>query len=317
MVEGESYAVRREAITTERLLAVAFEARALGTPASMPATGVSRTQPTGSVVSGRIIEPDGAAVPFAMVGLMGTSDTLTASDSGRFTLRDVPDGAYTLWVRRIGFHEVRLPITVSHGESPAVTITLDRAVPELPTVITTAEVRQGYHNVGLDTRMRTGIGQFVTYDEIVRRQATQVTQLLTGIRGLVVGQVNDGTQHFGTNNTIVPTRGRSGCVEISIDGVSQQQLGDRDLDNLITPAQVGAIEVYTSSERPPGLGGPIIAPNGCEDAMVILIWTRQRLGINPGRARADSTRQSDVSRGLPIRTVSPIDSTPRRAPPRD
>jgi len=301
--------VNREAITNDRLLAVTFEGQSLGAGASAPPTAMlpasaPATPGPAPLLAGRIVQPDGTPVQGAMLSLMGTSDTLTTSDSGRFAIRDVPSGAYMLWVRHIGFRDARVPITISRQRPHEVTITLARAVPRLPTVTTTAQLRGGYHDVGLDQRMAAGVGQFVTYDQIVRRQATQVTQLLTGIRGILVGQqhmLGDGSQHVGGNNTVVPTRGgRTTCVQVSIDGVAQTQAGERDLDNLIQPSDVGAVEVYTGSERPPGFGGQgIMALPGCEDVVLIAIWTRTRLGIVPAGTAADSTTAADVIRGIP------------------
>jgi hypothetical protein len=274
-----------------------------------PGSSIAASSPPTLV--GRVVGPEGAPVGGATLALFGARDTLTTSDSGRFAIRDVPSGAYMLWVRHIGFREARLPITISRGQHDSLTVTLVRAVPRLPTVTTTATlVQAGYHDVGLDERMRVGIGQFVTYDQIIKRQATQLTQLFTGIRGIVVGQqheLGDGSQHVGGNNTVVATRGgRATCVQIAIDGVPQVQFGDRDLDNLIEPSEVGAVEVYTSSERPAGLVGepPMGLPGigrapGCEDVVLIAIWTRTRLGLPAGEAPADTVSSADVVRGLP------------------
>ena len=119
-----------------------------------------------------------------MVALIRTNDTTVTNDSGRFVLQAPRSGAYMLNVRRLGFEPQRLAVSISPERAGRVTSTLIRTVPVLPTVTTTAAERRAYRDVGFDDRMRAGIGYFLTYDQIVRKQATAFGDLLKDAPGV-------------------------------------------------------------------------------------------------------------------------------------
>lgn len=191
------------------------------------------------------------------------------------------------------------------------TIVESRAVPVLPTVTTTALERAAYHSVGLDERMKAGIGQFLTYDQIQERHATRLSQLIDRMRGLHVTIKDPKSFDY----SVEGTRGGGSCVGYVVDGVPQVQLpptvahpGD-GADNFMDPSEVGAIEVYSSSERPvefgPGLeertpmipGAPL--PNidvGAQQCTLVVIWTTARLGLTD----APATPPPAASRAAPL-----------------
>jgi hypothetical protein len=214
-----------------------------------------------------------------------------------------------LVARRLGFEATRRAVTVSRERSSPVTITMLRSVPVLPTVVTTAEKR-GYHEVGLDRRMKAGVGQYMTYDQIQRRDATNLSQLLKGMRGI---EIRQDAKNF--NSTVEGTRGVGSCVGFVVDGVPQGQLASQtamgtplspdDADNLIDPSAIGAVEVYSSSERPvefgpgleerppdvPGQPPPTIDFNA-QQCNLVVIWTKARLGIPQNTTRAEANERS-------------------------
>ena len=210
----------------------------------------------GLPLAGRVIESRGGApVAGATVGIYGGSDTTTTSDSGRFGLSHVSPGPHMLWIRRLGFETTRAPVTAAQGRAEALTFSMVRTVPLLPTVSTTA-VTRAYREVGLDGRMRAGIGQFLTYNQIERRHASTLSQLLDQMRGIVVW-----THPQNFEASVDGTRGVGSCVGFDVDGVPQTELYNPadlptdDADNLMDPAMVGAIEVYSSF----GAAGPVWA----------------------------------------------------------
>jgi hypothetical protein len=249
---------------------------------------------------GHVTQSDTAPIGQAVVVLSGTRDSVLTPADGSFAFHDATAGAHLLTIRRVGFRLERFAITLTSGEQRDVTILLDRAIPVLPTVRTTAEqVHVAYHAIGLDQRMQVGVGQFLTYDQIVARQAKDFSQLLSGMRGIRMWHEN---HSFGT--TVEGTRGAGSCVSYEVDGVPQLQLMDQTAslgvpqsiqpespDNLFDPSEIGAIEVYSSAARPAGFGGPIERPNGSsgdaapkidmngQQCVLVVIWTRARLGI--------------------------------------
>jgi Carboxypeptidase regulatory-like domain len=286
------------------------------TDGGMHPTADAPAMPDALVLTGRVIDPDGSPVPGAAIGLVGTGDTTIASDSGRFRIRGIVPGAYVLWARQVGFGAHSMPITVAARPSP-VTVTLLPTVATLPAV-TTTQPHPGYHEVGFDQRVQGGMGEFMTYEQIVQSHATRVTQLLQRLPGVMFGELpwaDDGTldangslvvngpQHVGGEVNGMWLQGS--CVAIAIDGVAQGVLEGQDIDNLLEPSDVGAIEVYGASERPgptgPGIGGAGQTPltlvghwNSVQPpCALVTIWTRQRLGLPPADARSAT---SDTAR---------------------
>jgi hypothetical protein len=275
----------------------------------------------GATLIGRVVQADTTPVAQAVVMLLGTNDSAVTNAEGRFVVRDAPPGVYMVSVRRLGFGPERFATTLPAGQTRDVTIALTRVVPILPTVTTTAQERAAYRSVGLDQRMRMGIGQYLTYDQIVRKQATTFSQLLQSMRGIRLWQ----NQHqFGTSAE--STRGAGSCVAYVVDGVPQNQMmdlqpslsgadlsiGPESADNLIEPSLVGAIEVYSSAGRPTGFGGTIERPLGgsgdhspsidlnAQQCVLVMVWTRARLGLTAGGTAATANGAvggEEVTRG--------------------
>lgn len=146
--------------------------------------------------------------------------------------------------------------------------------------------------------MQAGIGQFLTYDQIVQKQAPQFTELLRGMRAvrLVRRPREFGTSLLGTRTG----KGAPICVSLVIDGVPQvlqneysaagTLVGSESPDNFLDVSNVGAIEVYDTSERPAGFGNDFCA--------LVVVWTRTRLGLLSGGVPPDTIHSNDVIHGL-------------------
>ena len=319
--------VQRTAIEQASLLWYEFERSIPGdvepsgilrTPLATSASDTGRarrastdTAPAALTLVGTVTDASGAAVPSAVAALIGTDDTTVTDDSGRFVLHAPRSGAYMLSVRRLGFAPQRLAISFSPEHPGRASVTLSRTVPVLPTVTTTAAERRGYRDVGFDDRMRAGLGYFLTYDQIVRKQATGFGELLKGIPGLVLQYSPDPSRP----GWIVKSRS-SGCVSYMVDGQPiaavkpsiavakpNEPLGvgnpigtvliPDSPDKFIDADAAGAIEVYDSSERPTQFGRGSCA--------LVVVWTRTRLGLPVSAMSADNTPANDapVVRGAP------------------
>lgn len=313
-------AVHRSGVELDRLLGFTFEQRAPGQQSAGPSpsattamvvappasTASNAAETPATLVTGRVLEADGTPVVGATVGFIGFRDTVTTSDSGRFTLPGHTPGARMLVARRLGFTVAHVPVTVVRDRTRTVRITLARSVHVLPTVTTTA-VARAYHDVGLDRRMRAGVGQFVTYAQIQRRQATKFSQLLTGLHGISVWQ-----QPLEYESTVQGTRGVGSCVAFVVDGSPQAVLSKQDADNVIDPSEIAAIEVYSAAERPSGLGSgleerPPSDPSSpqpkvdfdAQQCTLVVVWTRSHLGL-PLNSDASESTEPGGTRGRPV-----------------
>jgi len=285
----------------------------------------------GAAFAGHVTDSIGTPVAQAVVLLAGTTDSAVTSDDGYFVVRNLTPGAYLVSVGRIGFRPKRFAMTLAAGQTRETTIVVTRFVPILETVTTTARERSAYRAVGFDQRMQIGIGQFLTYDQVVRRQPICFTDLLHQIRGIwVKGSCPPGA-------AVTGTRGVGSCVSYVVDGAPLGLVGGESPDNLIEPSLVGAIEVYSASERPAGFGGmeehPMPAPGtpvppvgfDRQQCVLVMVWTRAKLGlvglpgasdaVTPrGTSTSGATTTADVTRG---RTVFVPDAECRPVPALD
>ena len=269
--------------------------------AGMPSVRALHTADTARAarLAGRVVQPDGTPVSGAAVGLVGTPDTATTDGAGHFTIRAAQSGPYLVSVRRLGFQPARIAVSLSSRDEREVSVTLVRTVALLPTVTTTAAERAAYRAVGFAQRMQAGNGYFLTYDQIVRKQATQFSDLLQSVPGL---KVTRPARQFGA--AIKQSRGGPTCVSYVIDGNPQPMLiehsaggaalGPESPDHLFEVADMGAIEVYQASERPVRFGSDWCA--------LVVIWTRTRLGLTPVNGTVDDNAprsSSPVIHGTP------------------
>ena len=201
------------------------------------------------VVTGRVVRPGGAPVSGVVVavGYRGT-DTAVTSDNGRFAIHDVSPGPHMIVARHLGSRASRIPLTLTPGETKDVAITLAPAVPVLATVTTTAAVTAGYHQVGLDRRMHAGMGQFVTYDQIMRQRASTFTDLLELVHGLHL--TNYANAEGAT--TLSGGPGRGSCIGLLVDGMPQDVRTTDEVNEALPIDVVAAIEYYRASEAPAG-----------------------------------------------------------------
>lgn len=133
--------------------------------------GEAAAQASGSV-GGRVIEEGGAAVVGAQVVLGELERRADANDSGGFLIDDVPEGRYTVSVRRLGFAPYDAEIIVSAGARAGIEIVL------VPTAITLAELTVIGSREELDeTRrlMREIPGSVVLLEPVDIRQTRQAT----------------------------------------------------------------------------------------------------------------------------------------------
>lgn len=264
-----------------------------GPPPAQPTTTTPPDTKARSVM-GRVARPDGSPVQGATLGLTGIGDALTTGPDGRFAIPNVPAGRYVLWARRMGFRPARVAVTIAERDA-AVAVTLVPVITQLPSVTTTSP-REGYRRIGFDVRMRSGSGQFLTYDQIEAFHAETLTALLQRLRGIHVAGGQPGIREPDaaapppSRNADPGIRLPSNCTAIVIDGVAQGVVQSNELDMLIQPLDVGAIEAYPTSELPGSFGPetghtqqPVmivgdrdLVPPECG---LVLIWTRQRLGM--------------------------------------
>ena len=87
-------------------------------PLGVLATSAAVAQGQQGTITGRITAAgSGEPLQESRVVLVGTSLFATAAQDGRYTIRNVPAGSYTVRVLRVGYEEQKKPVTVAAGEA--------------------------------------------------------------------------------------------------------------------------------------------------------------------------------------------------------
>ena len=142
---------------------------------------------------------------------------------------------------------------------------------ERTTVLKTMEItaKRGSEIAGFDQRKKMGLGYYMDRNQIERSSPISTTDLFRQVPGLTVSWDGEGY-----SVQVNRTANAGMCpVQYYIDGSPFLSVGD-DIDQIVRPQDIAAIEVYKSSaETPMQFQGADGGPCG-----TIVIWTRRRLG---------------------------------------
>jgi len=247
-------------------------------------------------VTVRITTAGGQPVPYALVSAEGTPDriadangaivlALPARDSVRVSARRIGFRPLDGWARRAGSEDV-----------------FEAAMTPLAAFIDTVRVmarqvtplsRTGFYDRAERVQRGATLGEFITPEELDRRNLTQLSQILqgrqysriltTGVRGrqeaVVLGRarcaMNIVVDGFAVTNTLqetVPTG-----VPQSIRGGVSQTTGSEGtrigLDDIVDGRAVMGIEIYPSTVNAPAELIPTASRGSCG---LVVIWTGSR-----------------------------------------
>jgi hypothetical protein len=144
---------------------------------------------------------------------------------------------------------------------------LDPAATDLAPVVVTEDALVGLKRVGFADRQQSGIGRYLTSEDIVERRPIRTTQLFETIPGIRV--VSDGRGGYNLRST----RDSNGCVSVFIDGFHSPESAAGNLDMSLPPDQIAAVEVYSASTRPSEF-----ATSGQTQCAAVVFWTKTRVG---------------------------------------
>ncbi|HEY0151785.1 MAG TPA: carboxypeptidase regulatory-like domain-containing protein [Longimicrobium sp.] len=252
--------LRRELFLGEARMA----ARADTAPAgdTVPAPPRPRTGP--GRLSGTVLAADGGRpLPGAQVSVLNGVPT-RADANGEWTLTGAPSGTRVLEVRATGYYPVLRVVDIADGARP-VRVTMSRLAAMLDTLRVTARSGGRAARAGFDERRRSlGVGRFITAEDIARRHALVISDVLDRVPGLARAQGPDGGEVL-----LMRSAFGDGCAPtIYIDGLMMRALSGADIDVLVRAEDVGAIEVYSESQVPPQFQDPL---SGCGS---IVLWRK-------------------------------------------
>jgi hypothetical protein len=212
----------------------------------------------------------GAPVAGAQVGVAGGEQTRT-NERGEWTLASAPSGTRVLEVRARGYYPEVRPVDIADG-APPVPVTLTQLAVRLAELRVTARRGPRAANNGFEERRRSlGLGRFLTEEDVQRRNPTEMSDLFLTVPGLIRTRDEMGQDIFVMRSTYGSFTGEGSgrCIPaVYLDGQMLANLTTADLDAIVAPHQVAAVEVYTDTQVPPQFQNALA---GCGS---IVIWTK-------------------------------------------
>lgn len=246
--------------TSYRLLAALalLGLAALARPASISA----QVEDTLAALRGQVLSRSRAEpVEQAFVFLLRNGKGGLTDAEGRFSIEDVAPGLDTVQVRYFGFEPNTTEVDLRPGHITQATLLISNAVLEVADL--TVQVRRTYTGKlqGFEERRFKGFGDFITPQQIERRQPRVASDMLRGIAGVVVG-----SEQLGRTEVYFTKGGTAGrCYPtIWLDG---QPMRNMNIDE-ITASDLLAMELYMGGTQMP----PQWASNSCG---LIIVWTKE------------------------------------------
>ena len=228
---------------------------------TVPAPSSIRRGPgrlSGTVVAGA----DGAPLAGARVRVLN-GETAQANARGEWTLSDAPSGTRVIEVRATGYYPVQRAVDIADGAAP-VTVRLSRLAAMLDTIRAVARRQPGRLSGFEERRRASGAGRFLTAADIERRRILEFSEIFNYVPGLT--RMRDTT---GDNTLVMRSAFGEQCVPaVFLDGNLMRNLAPSDLDTLVDPKEVAAVEVYLETQAPPQFQAFM---SGCGS---IVVWTR-------------------------------------------
>lgn len=243
-----------------------------------PALGQTDTpiQLMGTVVD----EETELPVPNASIELLdrrGSRRSIQLTDSlGRFFFLLPEPGGYQFRADRIGYRSATTPVLWTDDRAwVTVEVRLHPAAILLAPLEVTAWARRADDTPflrGFEDRRATGIGYFLTREDVARRSPVLVTDILASVPGVRLQSSGRGMQR-----RIYMGRPADGCpAQIYVDGLllnpAEHVAADADLslDDAVSPGSVEGIEVYRGLSTVPAEF--LNARSRCG---VVAVWTRR------------------------------------------
>lgn len=250
------------------LLLAALLAGTLAVPASAFAQGHIR---------GAVEDSTGAPIPQVSVGIVGTAMELTTDARGAFRFAALRPGAYFVRLRRLGYDPLIVRVDVARDDTVSLAVTLNPT----PMGLATVNVRENatpakLRSVGFDERRRFSgapATQFLTHDDIEKRNPTELSQLLRLMGRRAIECRNPIIYVDGSVMSPPPQDDPQGLLR-AIKSDSVQKIGapaPRSTQlSQIPPGWIEGMEVYAGPAEIPSKYNP----SGRGAACVILLWLR-------------------------------------------
>lgn len=246
--------------------------------------GVLTAQPLQAAGVITAIVTDSALIPVsgARVNIAGTAVQVITGANGRFIINPAAPGHYRFSIQKLGFHTLQVDEDVESDDTLRLAFVLDKASALLAGVSVVG--KRSPKLTQFDQRRERGGGQFLTAEDIERRNTPFATELIRTLKGVNVKPYPAGggqVQYLAMNSRSGTTdeyrlRVRSslqeqtviGCpMQVYIDGVAMPT--PFNLDHLPPPSILAGVEFYSGPATTPSQFGGSDRRCG-----VIIVWTK-------------------------------------------
>jgi Carboxypeptidase regulatory-like domain/TonB-dependent Receptor Plug Domain len=256
-------------------------------------------------VSGRLLDRESAEpIVAGLVTLVARNGaqvaTSTSDELGQWHIAVPVPGTYFLSAKRIGYQPwTSAPVDVKERDDVTMVFHLRRAAVTLHPIEVSARAMRAYlDRAGFYERQRSDFGHFITPEDIEKRRAVRVTDLLVAVPGVRLVRMTTGSagplfvELRGSNisdggvcrprvfvDGVLFARGdsrparaeRNASVERRVEDVLQRLDQGLSLDDIGHPSTIAAIEVYRSATQVPVQFGGTSVATLCG---AIVIWTK-------------------------------------------
>ena len=193
-----------------------------------------------SRLTGVVHNDKGKPIANADVSVPGTGVDERTRESGTFALAGLPAGTQSVEVRAIGYEPKRVAVDLTREGLTTVDVVLDHPVQTLDAVKIYGKGNASM--AAFQRRLRAGFGHILTPADIAKRNAFQASDLFRAIPGARVAPAR------GFGHAILL---RGGCLPtVYLNGMRMADDAANDIDMLVTPQELTAVEVYTAASRP-------------------------------------------------------------------
>ena len=227
-------------------------------------------------VRGVVRDANGTVVHGAQVARLGFPTAATTDGEGAFTLTELPSGTQTIELRAIGFVPKSLTFELRTGERRQVEVVLERGNGQSLAPVTIVGRGTSFDRTGFAARLRAGVGEFITQEQIERRGVFDATQLLWFVRGahpsagggltfprpvgMGLSQTGSALSTKGTPIYCAPAYWVDGFFVGTEQG---------EVNTVVRPRDIRGIEVYIDPATAPAIYRRPDVPCG-----LVLIWTK-------------------------------------------
>ncbi len=236
----------------------------------MPQGARSQNTPVADVTAARtyrftgvVTDPAREPIPDAEVTVLtpvSAARSTATDDRGRFNLGEFTAGSLSIRVRRLGYEQRAVEVQIGAGGQPtSVEIVLTIIPAELANVLVTGapgRLNEFFHR----RQTRAAFGRFMDQEEIRKKGARNASDLFRTVPGVSVKTNPSG------GNAI---RIRNCQPMVLIDG---QRSPGAELDEVITPGDIAAIEFYPSAAGVPAQ----YLERSNRLCGLILVWTKNQ-----------------------------------------